>query len=46
MRGHCTPTSMAHIKMSDGNCSNGHPIVFSDIAGESIDLCTYFGKTL
>ena len=37
---------MAHIKMSDDNYSNGHPTVFSDIASESVDLCTYFGKTL
>lgn len=46
MRYHCTPISMAPIKMSDDNCSNEHPIEFSDIASESVDLCSYFGKTL
>ena len=46
MRYHCTPTSMAQVKMSDDNYSNGNPIEFSDTASESVDLCSYFGKTL
>lgn len=37
---------MAQVKMSDDNYSNGNPVEFSDTASESVDLCSYFGKTL